>query len=628
MKPTLLLVDLQNDFLAKPGLEPTAGELVSRAAQLLSGCRKRSIPIVHVQTTVAPDGHDRMPHWRRQHRFDCVAGTEGHAPPAVLAPAGEPVIEKQWFSGFSNPELETRLGELGEVELIICGVHLHGCVRATALDAYQLGYRVWVAEDAVGSYEGIDAAITRSYLAARAARFARVASLLAMLDGGTERKSDFAGPPPRAESEGQAPAAAAAGARWHGRASEERSRMLMDAADAVEVAGPELAELIVSEVGKPRRYADAEVDRGVALLRKGARLPEPGAQRNSEAEVRRVPLGTVAQITPFNNPLAIPLGKLAPALRYGNSVVWKPSPAAPRTAERLLGLLGEAGCPPGLVSLAHGGADVAEALMNDVAVDAVSLTGSSQAGFSAQAVCGRRRIPLQAELGGNNAAIVWRDSDISGAASALAEAGFGFAGQRCTANRRVIVDQACAAEFVAELEEATASLEIGDPADPGVRIGPLVSEAARDRVSSVVERAAESCELRRPADPQLLRRPNSSDHFLGPSIVLCEDLEAEIAQEETFGPVVVVHRATSFDRALELLNGVRQGLVASLFSSSPELREQFLREAKAGVLKFNQATTDVGVESPFGGWKASGVGPPEHGEANLEFYTRAQAIYG
>src|ERR687898_752590 len=109
MTPALLLVDLQNDFLAKPGLEPPAGELVGRAAELLRGCRERSVPVLHVQTTVAPDGHDRMPHWRSAGRLDCVAGTEGQRPPPALAPAEEPVIEKQWFSGFSNPELERRL---------------------------------------------------------------------------------------------------------------------------------------------------------------------------------------------------------------------------------------------------------------------------------------------------------------------------------------------------------------------------------------------------------------------------------------------------------------------------------------------------------------------------------------
>jgi acyl-CoA reductase-like NAD-dependent aldehyde dehydrogenase len=400
------------------------------------------------------------------------------------------------------------------------------------------------------------------------------------------------------------------------------------AAEAVESAGEELAMQIVGEIGKPLRYARAEVQRGAALLRVAARLADPLPEQAGDAEIRRVPLGTIAQITPFNNPLAIPLGKLAPALRYGNAVIWKPSPAGLGVAERIVELLRSAGMPQGVVSLRAGGADTAADLMGDPAVDAVSLTGSSQAGFAAQAICAARRIPLQAELGGNNAAIVWNDCDLAGAAGAIAEAGFGAAGQRCTANRRVIVVHDRYAEFVGELEAAAAALEVGVPADPGVHVGPLVSPAARDRVAAAVARARAEFEVREPVrDRDAMRRLTETGRYNAPTLVLCDDPDAEIVQEETFGPVVVVQRASTFERALELLNGVRQGLVASLFSTSAELGERFVDEAEAGVLKLNRATTDVGTEAPFGGWKASGVGPPEHGEANREFYTRAQAVY-
>jgi acyl-CoA reductase-like NAD-dependent aldehyde dehydrogenase len=258
----------------------------------------------------------------------------------------------------------------------------------------------------------------------------------------------------------------------------------------------------------------------------------------------------------------------------------------------------------------------------------VSLTGSSPAGFAAQAICAARRIPLQAELGGNNAAIVWNDCDLAAAAAAIAEAGFGAAGQRCTANRRVIVAHDRHAEFVVELEAASAALEVGDPADPDVHVGPLVSPAARDRVAAAVARAHARFEVREPVrDRDAMRRLTEAGPYHAPTLVLCEDPDAEIVQEESFGPVVVVQRASSFERAIELLNGVRQGLVASLFSASAELRERFVDEAQAGVLKLDRATADIGIEAPFGGWKASGVGPPEHGDANREFYTRAQAIY-
>ena len=627
MKPALLLVDLQNDFLAARTLEPSAGELVRGVARLLGGCRARSVPVIHVWTTVSRKPDNRMPHWRQAGRWECVAGTVGHEPPAELRPNGEPVLDKTWFSAFSNPELDARLGQLGASDLILCGVHLHGCVRATALDGYQRGYRVWVARDGVGGYDGLHGAISARYLEGRAARVESGAALLARLDGGGSGTAEGGEDPVVGAARIAAETAASAGREWRAREGEHRAELLREAADAIEGSSESLVERIVAEVSKPRRYAEAEVTRGAALLRAAATIAEPEPERGPEADVRRLPLGLVAQITPFNNPVAVPLGKLGPALRLGNAVAWKPSPAVPGVSEQVAGLLREAGLPRNLVSVLHGGAEAADVLMRDPTVDGISITGSSAAGYAAQAASARRRVPLQAELGGNNAAIVWRDTDLASAAAAIAEAGLGFAGQRCTANRRVIVDQERRDDFVAELEAAAAALPIGDPADPEIVIGPLVSAEARERVADAVERARSGSEVRQPVDADRLRRLGDGGRYFPPTLVLCDDPDAEIVQEETFGPVIVVQPAAGFDHALELLNGVSQGLVASLFSGSPELRERFLQEARAGVLKLGRATADAGVETPFGGWKASGVGPPEHGVANLEFYTRAQAVY-
>jgi len=181
MKPALLLVDLQNDFLATPGLEPPPNEVTERAARLLDGCRELGVPAIHVQTTISPDGHDRMPHWRREDRWQCVAGTPGHEPPEALRPRDEPMVDKTWFSAFSNSKLDGLLGALGTEELVLCGVHLHGCVRTTAIDAYQRGLEVWIASDAVGSYDPLHAEVTRRYLEGRAATFATVDALLERL---------------------------------------------------------------------------------------------------------------------------------------------------------------------------------------------------------------------------------------------------------------------------------------------------------------------------------------------------------------------------------------------------------------------------------------------------------------
>jgi acyl-CoA reductase-like NAD-dependent aldehyde dehydrogenase len=338
----------------------------------------------------------------------------------------------------------------------------------------------------------------------------------------------------------------------------------------------------------------------------------------------------VAAVTPWNNPVAIPIGKIAPALAWGNAVVWKPSPPATRIALTVLELARRAGLAEGLINLVAGGRATAEALMSSEGVDGVSLSGSSAAGWTAQEICARRRVALQAELGGNNAAIVWEGADLPRAADLVTRAAFSFAGQRCTANRRVIVDARSLDPIVDALAAAARRLHWGDPLDPSTDVGPLISPEARARVAASIERAA--------ADGDRILTPHAAERaaaalresgsYLPPTLVVSRRPGSPIVQEESFGPVLVVQAARDFDHALELLNGARQGLVAALFAGSERLREQFFREARAGVLKWNQATAGTDFSAPFGGWKASGVGPPERGPGDAQFYTRIQALYG
>jgi acyl-CoA reductase-like NAD-dependent aldehyde dehydrogenase len=329
----------------------------------------------------------------------------------------------------------------------------------------------------------------------------------------------------------------------------------------------------------------------------------------------------VAAITPWNNPVAIPIGKLVPALLFGNAVVWKPAPAGDAVAGRLAPLLAEAGFPVGVASLVSGGAATARALMAHPQVAAVSLTGSEAAGRAAQEICARRSVPLQAELGGNNAAIVWSDCDLGRAAGRIAEAAFGFAGQRCTANRRVVVADACRDQFLNHLRGAVAALAWGDPLDEATTMGPLVSAAAARRIADLVLRSG----------AELLFGPRArgpvGPAFHPPVVLAAAEPGSEIVQEESFGPVLVVQAARDFEQALALTNGVRQGLVAALFSDAPERRACFLDRAQAGIVKLGLGTADADGEAPFGGWKASGVGPAEHGRWDRAFFTRPQAVY-
>lgn len=619
MKPVLLLLDMQNDYLRSPGLEPPAGRIVANAAALLASCRRSGVPVVHVWTTVSRDDDRRMPHWRRAGRWLCVGGTEGHATAVPLRPEpSERVIHKTFFSAFAGGELESALGSLGCDTIWIAGVHLHGCVRSTVLDAYQLGFEVWVAEDAVGSDDPLHAAISRRYLEERAARFLPVASF-------------FADPEPLADAAGPIVSSATRASHqawmgWRERSPVERSGFLSKLGALLEEEKDSFVRQMAEEIGKPVRYARPEMERALALLRGAIRRADRPLEEGCgpSCRVRRRPLGVVAAVTPWNNPVAIPLGKIAPALLYGNTVVWKPAVEAGAIATRLFDLMQAAGFPDGVVTMVEGGRSSGRALMSDALVDAVSFTGSIGAGYDAQEICARRHVPLQAELGGNNAAIVWSDCDLRHAAWRIAEGAFGFAGQRCTANRRVVVERSCYGRFLGELEQAVEALHWGDPAQQATQVGPLVSAAARDRVAALVSRAL-------PAADRVFTThkppPSGCGAYFPPTVICCQDPSHELVLEETFGPVLVVERACDWEEAIRLCNGVAQGLVAALFSESPQRHESFLREVRAGIVKLNTDTAGADAEAPFGGWKASGIGPPEHGDASREFYTRTQVVY-
>ena len=645
MKPALLLVDLQGDYLASPGLQPAAENLIGRTAALLAACRQRHIPVIHVWTTIHRDDDRRLPHWKKSNRWQCVTGTAGHKTPASLQPlANETVIHKSGFNAFANPALDAALKKMKCDAVVVAGLHLHTCVRTVAAEGLERGLQIFIADDAVASDDPVYAAATRRWLAARGVEFIPVAEIQSRLDGNAPSKLLHRSP---RETEkilfgisvaGTAEIAAAtlssqnAWKKWRRIKLSARRKIFEKVVRSLDDAAPELARQMAVEIGKPVAHGLEEIRRTTANVRDVMRRAAAFEFQKREAAgiVRHQPLGVVALISPWNNPVAIPVGKIAPALIYGNTVVWKPAPAATKISEKILRLLRDCGVPRDVVSLLSGDHTTAQKLAADENISAVTLTSSSHAGHAIQEICARRFVPLQGELSGNNAAIVWNDADLPAAAKQIVRGAFGFAGQRCTANRRVIVPEKLCDQFLRELKTAAEKLNWGDPREKITDIGPVIHAGKRDEQSALISAAQRSGAARRVEflfEQQAKEPWAKAGAYAQPAIVCCDEPSHPLVQEETMSPLLVVQRAKNFEHALELCNGVRHGLVAALFSRSRARQKKFLAAAAAGMLKLNSSTAGADATLPFGGWKASGIGPPEHGEADALFYTRIQTVY-
>jgi alpha-ketoglutaric semialdehyde dehydrogenase len=646
MKWSLLLVDLQNDFLDLPGLQPCRENLIAQSAALLRGCRSRKISPIDIWTTISRDDDRRLPHWKKLNRWNCVAGTDGHKTPAPLQPLqGETVIHKTGFNGFAGGKLDNVLKELNCGGVIIAGLHLHTCVRTIASECLERGLQVIIAEDAVASDDPILAAATRRWLAERCVQFLSANEALSRLEGGVPSKCLqwsprdvkqllFEIPVASAKEIATAVLSAQAGwESWRRTSVASRCQIFERAAKKLEISAAKLAKQMAMEIGKPYSHGLEEVRRAASNVRdivRRARASER-ARKEGPGLVRYEPHGVVALISPWNNPVAIPIGKIAPALVYGNTVVWKPAPAATGISGAVLKLLQEAGVPKGIVQILTGNHETAQKLAADKSINAVTITSSATAGYAIQEICARRFLPFQAELNGNNAAIAWDDADFSLAAKQIAWGAFGFAGQRCTANRRVIISETNFEKFLRELKSAGEKLNWGDPLEKTTDIGPVIHAAKRDEHGALIKEAENSGAVHRIeflfqniAQKSWVKK----GAYAQPAIVCCDEPRHPLVQEETMSPLLVVQRAKNFNHAIELCNGVRHGLAAALFSNSAKLQKQFLAKAQAGILKINSSTAGVDVSLPFGGWKMSGFGPPEHGEGDRLFYTRTQAVYG
>ncbi len=419
--------------------------------------------------------------------------------------------------------------------------------------------------------------------------------------------------------------AAAAAAVWREVPAAARGKALSDAAAALEQRSEEITGLVVREVGKPVTEARGEVARGVAILRYYAGvalLPDgetiPAAAPDQLLMTRHVPVGVAALITPWNFPVAIPLWKAAPSLAYGNATILKPASAAAATALALSDILG-AFLPQDVFQVVLGGATAAGGLIDHPDVTAISFTGSSAVGRQISRRAAERGCRVQAEMGGQNPSVVLADADLDRAAAAIAYASMGYAGQKCTATSRVIVESAVYPSFRDRLAAAVDALQVLDPADDKTLVGPVIDEGSRtSALAAVASSGGRVLTGGKPLD--------APGYYLAPTLVELDRPAGPLASEEVFAPVAALIRAQTADEAVAIANDVRYGLVAAVFTSDLGNALRLTRRLDAGMIRVNAPTSGVDFQAPFGGAKESSYGPREQGLAARSFYTESRTI--
>jgi alpha-ketoglutaric semialdehyde dehydrogenase len=422
--------------------------------------------------------------------------------------------------------------------------------------------------------------------------------------------------------------------RWRATSALERGTVLAQAAQLLRERAETIAVELVNEMGKTLAEARGEVGKAAEFFEffaATARAPYGGLLHDGRPQTltttRSEPVGIVLAITPWNDPLLTPARKLAPALIAGNSVILKPATNTPLVALHLARALDDAGLPRGVLGTATGrGAEISGALLADPRLAAVSFTGGNDVGAGLRRALADTTVRLQTELGGKNAAVVLADADLELAAATIASAGFGQAGQRCTATSRVVADRTVAPELVERLAALAAAQRLGPGLEPETTMGPTVSTEHQAEVlehldAALREGAVATTGGGRPAEERL-----AHGCFVEPSVLSGVSREMQIWRDEVFGPVLAVREVASFDEAVEAANDSRYGLSASIFTTSLEHALRFADLVETGQVAVNLPTSGWDVHMPFGGFRESGSAFKEQGVDALRFYTRTKTV--
>lgn len=437
----------------------------------------------------------------------------------------------------------------------------------------------------------------------------------------------------RAEAEAAIEAAHRAAPDWAFSGPQTRHDILHKAGCEILARKEELGTLLAREEGKVLPEAIGEVTRAgqIFLFYAGEALRQRGelvasVRPGVGVEITREPVGVVGIIAPWNFPMAIPAWKIAPALCYGNTVVFKPAELVPGCAWALSEILHRAGVPAGVFNLVIGpGSVVGQSILDDPRIGAVSFTGSQTTGARVAAASLPHMRKVQLEMGGKNPLVVLDDADLALAVNCAVDGAFYSTGQRCTASSRLIVSAGIHDRFVSAVAERISELTVGHALDDTTEIGPVVdaTQLAQD-VEYIAVARAQGGTLR--AGGEVLRRPTDG-FFLQPALITETVPDMRINREEVFGPVASVIRVEGYDEALHVANDTPFGLSAGICTSNLKYASDFKRKVQAGMVMVNLPTAGVDYHVPFGGRKSSSFGPREQGSHAVEFFTISKTAY-
>ncbi len=427
-------------------------------------------------------------------------------------------------------------------------------------------------------------------------------------------------------------AADAAAFAWANVSPQVRSDLLENVAQRLLEECAKLGQLLAREEGKSLAEATGEVIRAAQIFRffAGEALRITGdsiasVRAGVDVQVNREPVGVVGIITPWNFPIAIPAWKIAPALAFGNTVVFKPADLTPASAHALVEIIHEAGCPSGVMNLIMGrGSLIGDLLVDHPKVAAITFTGSAPVGRTLAVRAATHMKKLQLEMGGKNPMVIMDDADLDTAVNVTLNGAFLSTGQRCTASSRIIVHEAIHDTFVERLSKEMRALKVGNPLDETVDIGPVASEQqlatnlryiklAKEEGLDVI--GGEKIEL------------DASGFFQAPALFIGSTTDMTTSQEEIFGPCASVIKVKDFEQALAAANDTEFGLSAGICTQGLRHARAFKRGVKAGMVMVNLPTAGVDYHVPFGGTKGSSLGSREQGRYAVEFYTTVKTSY-